>query len=226
VRVLLPLPEPASSSEAESAYTVVTRGLTVEGRADEFGLPTAPAHRFVSAGRLSVAHEGVTEYELIDVADGAAHTLALTVLRSTGMLSRLGMAYRPFPAGPLTPVEGLQMRGKTVTLHYALEVDCADPYALADDVLLPLETVASLGGGDRAASGHMLAVHGAQVSALHRVGGVLEVRVFNPTDTPAVVSFAGRSGWLVDLRGYPVAPFEATFELRPFGIATARLHDN
>ena len=100
VRVLLPLPEATDHSEAESAYTVVTRGLTAEGRADEFGLPTAPAHRFVSAGRLSVAHEGVTEYELIDVADGAAHTLALTVLRSTGMLSRLGMAYRPFPAGP------------------------------------------------------------------------------------------------------------------------------
>ena len=107
LRVLLPLPEPATVSEAESAYAVVTRGLTAEGRADEFGLPTAPAHRFVSAGRLSVAHEGVTEYELIDIADDAAHTLALTVLRSTGMLSRLGMAYRPFPAGPLTPVEGL-----------------------------------------------------------------------------------------------------------------------
>ena len=63
------------------------------------------------------------------------------MLRSTGMLSRLGMAYRPFPAGPLTPVEGLQMRGKPVTLRYALALDCADPYALADDVLLPLEAV-------------------------------------------------------------------------------------
>ena len=84
LRVLLPLPEPADHSEAESAYAVVRRGLTAEGRADEFGLPTAPAHRFVSAGGLTVAHEGVTEYELIDVADDAAHTLALTVLRSTG----------------------------------------------------------------------------------------------------------------------------------------------
>ncbi len=225
VRVLLPLPEATDHSEAESAYTVVTRGLTAEGRADEFGLPTAPAHRFVSAGRLSVAHEGVTEYELIDVADGAAHTLALTVLRSTGMLSRLGMAYRPFPAGPLTPVEGLQMRGKTISLRYALAVDCDDPYALADDVLLPLETVSSLGGGTRPPSGHELAVHGAQVSALHRVAGVLEVRVFNPTAEATVVSFAGRSGWLVDLRGYPQQPFEATIELGPFAIATVRLHD-
>ena len=230
LRVHLPLPEPATCSRAESAFTVVERGLTAEGRPDEFGLPTAPAQRFVTAGRLTVAHEGVCEYELIDVqgdGDGAAaRTLALTVLRSTGMLSRLGMTYRPFPAGPLTPVEGLQMRGKTVTLRYALALDCADPYALADDVLLPLEAVSSLGGGPRPASGSELTVDGAQVSALHRVAGVLEARVFNPTAAPTTVSVAGRSGWLVDLRGYPLQPFEGSFELGPFRIATARLRDD
>jgi len=204
---------------------VVTRGLTAEGRVDEFGLPTAPSNRFVTAGRLTVAHEGVCEYELVDIDDSGAKTLALTVLRSTGMLSRLGMAYRPFPAGPLTPVEGLQMRGKRVSLRYALALDCDDPYGLADDVLLPLETVASLGGGTRPASGSALAVHGAEVSALHRVGGVLEVRVFNPSEKPTVVSFPGRAGWLVDLRGYPREAFEGSFELRAFGIATARLRD-
>ena len=180
LRVHLPLPEPAQHSQAESAFTVVRRGLTAEGRPDEFGLPTAPANRFVSAGRLTVVHEGVCEYELIDIEGDAAHTMALTVLRSTGMLSRLGMAYRPFPAGPLTPVEGLQMRGKPVELRYALALDCEDPYQLADDVLLPLEPVLSLGGGPRPASGSEMVVHGAEVSALHRVAGVLEVRVFNP----------------------------------------------
>ncbi len=225
LRVHLPLPVPARHSHAESAFSVVTRGLTVEGRADEFGLPTAPSQRFVTAGRLTVAHEGVCEYELVDVGDDGARTLALTVLRSTGMLSRLGMAYRPFPAGPLTPVEGLQMRGKRITLRYALALDCDDPYRMADDVLLPLETVSSLGGGTRPASGTELAVHGAEVSALHRVGGVLEVRVFNPTAQPTVVSFPGRAGWLVDLRGYPLEAFEGSFDLRPFGIATARLRD-
>ena len=222
LRVHLPLPEPAQHSQAESAFTVVRRGLTAEGRPDEFGLPTAPSNRFVSAGRLTVVHEGVCEYELIDIEGDAAHTMALTVLRSTGMLSRLGMAYRPFPAGPLTPVEGLQMRGKHVELRYALALDCDDPYQLADDVLLPLEPVLSLGGGPRPASGSEMVVHGAEVSALHRVAGVLEVRVFNPTQSPAVVSFPGRTGWLVDLRGYPEASFEGSFELRPFGIATAR----
>jgi hypothetical protein len=223
VRVHLPLPEPAAESHAESAFTVVTRGLTAEGRVDEFGLPTAPAQRFVSAGRLTVAHEGVCEYELIDVEGGAAKTIALTVLRSTGMLSRLGMAYRPFPAGPMTPVEGLQMRGKRVTLRYALALDCEDPYSLADDVLLPLETTASLGGGTRPPSGTELTVDGAEVSALHRVAGALELRVYNPRPEATTVSIPGRSGWLVDLRGYPQEPFEGSFELRPFGIASARL---
>ena len=226
LRVNLPLPEPADQSRAESAFTVVTRGLTAEGRPDEFGLPTAPADRFVNAGRLTVVHEGVCEYELVDIEGDGAHTIALTVLRSTGMLSRLGMAYRPFPAGPLTPVEGLQMRGKQVELRYALALDCEDPHQLADDVLLPLEPVQSLGGGPRPASGSALAVHGAEISALHRVAGVLEIRVFNPTPRSTVVSFPGRAGWLVDLRGYPQEPFEGSFELRPFGIATARLRDD
>ncbi|HEY1830074.1 MAG TPA: hypothetical protein VGG38_07525 [Acidimicrobiales bacterium] len=223
LRVHLPLPEGASTSVAESAFTVVTRGLTAEGRADEFGLPTAPAQRFVSAGGLTVVHEGVCEYELIDIEDGAAKTLALTVLRSTGMLSRLGMAYRPFPAGPLTPVDGLQMTGKAVTLRYAIAQDCADPYALADDVLLPLEVVSTLGGGTREASGSALTVDGAQVSAVQRAGGEIELRLFNPTAQETTVELPGQSGWLMDLRGYPGQPFEGSFPLRPFGIATARL---
>ncbi len=223
LRVHLPLPDPAATSQAESAFTVVTRGLTAEGRPDELGLPTAPAHRFVTAGGMTVAHEGVCEYELIDIEDGTARTMALTVLRSTGMLSRLGMAYRPFPAGPLTPVDGLQMAGRAVSLRYAVALGCGDPYALADDVLLPLEVVSTLGGGNRAASGAALTVDGAQVSALRREGGTLELRVFNPTDAAATVSVPGRAGWLVDLRGYPLRPFEGSFDLRPFGIATVRL---
>jgi alpha-mannosidase len=227
LRVHLPLPEPAATSRAESAFTIVERGLTAEGRSDEIGLPTAPAHRFVSAGGLTVVHEGVCEYELIDIAPTAdgdkASTIALTVLRSTGMLSRLGMAYRPLPAGPLTAVDGLQMTGRRISLRYALAIGCADPYALAEDILLPLEVVSSLGGGTRPASGSELSVEGAEVSALRREGGILELRVFNPSPKSTAVTVHGHSGWLVDLRGYPESPFEGSFELRPFGIATARL---
>jgi mannosylglycerate hydrolase len=227
LRVHLPLPDPAPTSQAESAFAVVERGLTAEGRADEFGLPTAPALRFVSAGRLTVVHDGVCEYELVDISASTtgdvASTMALTVLRSTGMLSRHGMTYRPFAAGPLIPVEGLQMVGRPISLHYALAVDVEDPYAMADDVLVPLEVVDSPGGGTRRPSGSELSIRGAEVSAVRRQGGVREIRIFNPRPHPTTVTIDGQGGWLVDLRGYPDSPFEGSFGLRPFEIATVRL---
>jgi hypothetical protein len=104
-----------------------------------------------------------------------------------------------------------------------LAVGHDDPYALADDVLIPIDVVTALGGGTRPAAGNALSIEGAEVSAVRRENGVLEVRVFNPTPATATVALHGHSGWLVDLRGFPDRPFEGSFELRPFGIATARL---
>jgi hypothetical protein len=228
LRVHLPLPRPAATSQAECAFTVIERGLSAEGRADEVGIPTFPSHRFVSAGGLTVVHEGLLEYELVDLeesgggGDVRANTLALTLLRATGMLSRLGMSLRPLPAGPMMPIEGPQMLGP-VEVHYALAIDHGDPYALATEVLDPLLTTGSFGGGTRPARGSALNVRGAEVSAVVRRAGQLEVRVFNPGATAATVEIPGRSGWLVDLRGRPLAPFEGSFELRAQGIATARL---
>ncbi len=86
-------------------------------------------------------------------------------------------------------------------------------------------TTASFGGGRRPDRGSELAVGGAEVSAVRREAGRLEVRVFNPRATPTSVEIPGRSGWLVDLRGRPVAPFEGDFDLRGHGIATARLDE-
>jgi hypothetical protein len=226
VRVHLPLPEPAPGSEAECAFAVVHRGLDAEGRTDELGLPTFPSRRFVSAGGLTVAHEGLLEYELVDIegppSQRRARTMALTLLRSTGMLSRLGMAYRPLPAGPLTPVEGLQLRGRSLEARYALCVGCDDPYAMVDDVFVPLDVGYASGGGWRPAAGSALEVEGAEVSAVRRQAGMLEVRVFNPTPDATTVRMGARSGWLVDLRGRTLEPVDGSFELRPFGIATFR----
>ncbi|MCK4177880.1 glycoside hydrolase family 38 N-terminal domain-containing protein [Aciditerrimonas ferrireducens] len=230
LRVHFPLPEPASGSVAECAFGTVARGLSAEGRPEELGLPTFPSRRFVQAGGLTVVHDGLHEYELVDLAeeDGqpVAKGLALTLLRATGMLSRVGMATRPLPAGPLTPVEGLQMVGRTVEARYALCLAPLDPYELADDVLVPLEVVTGLGGGTRPARGQALAVHGAEVSALRRVHGGLELRVFNPRPAPTEVRLPGRRGWLVDLRGRPLEPFTEGLPLRAFGIATLWLPDD
>ncbi len=235
---------------------MVERGLSAEGGPNEWGLPTFPSRRFVQAGDLTVVHDGLLEYELVDIrtGDGAriepdhsaeapaladdarAHALALTLLRATGIISQGPMASRPMPAGPPTPVAGPQMIGPH-TLRYALQVGPADPYTLVDDAFLELAvadpakirgmaadrptpgTHAAPGDGD-GATGQALSVRGAEVSSVRRVGGRLEVRVWNPSDHDAIVELAGRSGWQVDLRGAPVAPFTETVDLGPWRIAT------
>ena len=214
------------------------RGLEAEGGPTEAPLPTYPALRFVQAGGLTVVHDGVAEYELVAIRDGQAHELALTLLRCTGMLSQVPMPTRPLPAGPLIRLEGPQLQ-KRLTRRYAVAVGDVDPFALADEVLVPLQVVEPSQGAelsepsdgpggsaaDLPAAGSALAVEGAVVSAVVREGGALIVRVFNPHDEPAEVHIDGRHGWLVDLRGRPLAPFEGSFTLRPWGIATAALSD-
>ncbi|HEY1634110.1 MAG TPA: glycoside hydrolase family 38 C-terminal domain-containing protein [Acidimicrobiales bacterium] len=225
LRALFRLPVPASASRAECAYGIVERGLDTEGGSDELAVPTFPSRRFVTAGGLTVVHEGLVEYELIDIDDGRARTLALTLLRATGVLSRPTISHRRSPAGPPLPVEGAQMLGP-IECRYAVCVEPVDPYALADDVLLPLLTTTAPGGGGRSPSGQCLAVDGAEVSAVRRDNGALEVRVFNPTDAATSVSLGGRSGDLVDLAGRPVGAFEGSFELGPRQLATARLSES
>jgi 2-O-(6-phospho-alpha-D-mannosyl)-D-glycerate hydrolase len=222
LRAWFPLPERADHSEAECAFTVVRRGLEAEGGPTERPMTTFPSRRFVRAGGLTVAHEGLLEYQLVDVARGTAGALALTLLRCTGMLSRGPMTMRPLPAGPEHPLEGPQLQGRQ-TLRYAVRVGAGDPYTLVDDAFVPLLVATGEGRGSVPDRGQALAVSGAEVSAVVRDGAALQVRVFNPTDAPTTVHLDGRRGWLVDLRGRPQQPFEDQFDLAPHRIATAVL---
>jgi mannosylglycerate hydrolase len=229
LRAHFPLPAPAASSRAETAFGTVERGLDAEGGPTEAPLPTYPALRFVQAGGFTIVHDGVAEYELVDIHEERAHELALTLLRCTGMLSQAPMPTRPLPAGPLIRMEGPQLQ-RRLTRCYAVAVGDVDPYALADEVLVPLRVVGppsprDAGHADLPTVGAALAVDGAVVSSVVRQDGALTVRVFNPRDEPAEVSIEGRRGWLVDLRGRPQAQFDGSFTLRPWGVATAALAD-
>ncbi len=101
--------------------------------------------------------------------------------------------------------------------------DVADAYAAVDDAFLPLLVTRSAGQGDAADAGTALTVTGAEVSAVRREAGQLEVRVFNPTPDAVTVRVDGHRGWLVDLRGRSLASWEGSFELGPWRIATAQL---
>lgn len=217
VRVLFPLPSPAEATEAECAFATVERG-EAEGGPRECALATYPARRFVIAGGLTVVHDGMMEHELLR----DEQALALTVLRCTGMLSKPFLPTRPNTAGPPLPLEGPQMIGP-VTLSYALSTGGVDPWAMADDVLVPLPVVRSAGTGHLPPSGSRLRVDGAEVSALRRRGGCIEVRLYNPSPATTTVRIPLHSGSFVELTGEEVGRWETEFELGPWKIANVRL---
>ena len=228
LRVHLPLPEPADHSVAECAYGTVHRGLTAEGGATEAGLPTFPSRRFVSAGGLLVAHDGLTEYELVDLegeGDGArARELAITVIRSIGIISQGPMAMRAVPAGPHTLTPKAQMPGRH-EVAFVLHLGDRDPYAVADEAFTPVPTARfpGTGGlGDPDATGQALQITGAEVTALRRTDdGRLELRVVNPSAQPTTLTVADRTGQPVDLRGTPNGErFDGSATLAPWKIAT------
>jgi mannosylglycerate hydrolase len=105
VRVHVPLREPADRSYAEGQFGIVERGLEPEGGYGEVAIPTYPAAAFVAAGGVALLLDHVTEYEV------AGDELALTVLRSTGLISRIHHPWREDPAGPAMPIPAAQMRG-------------------------------------------------------------------------------------------------------------------
>jgi mannosylglycerate hydrolase len=118
VRVHVPLREPAETSLAEGQFAIVQRGSEPEGGYGEVALATYPASAFVAAGGVTVLLEHVTEYELLD------DELALTVLRSTGLISRNDNRYREDPAGPSLPIPDAQLHGPwTFSFAYLPSID-------------------------------------------------------------------------------------------------------
>jgi alpha-mannosidase len=207
VRLHVPLRQRASHSFAEGQYAVVQRGLVAEGGHGEMPLPTFPASSFVSAGGVALLLEHVSEYELLD-----GRELALTVLRSTGWISRNTNPYREEPAGPELAIPDAQMRGRH-TFSFAIyphEGARPGPDVLeqAERYRLPFLTTGGAGDAGELAQAEGIALEGDGVvlTALRRTGDGLEARVVNETDEPA----AARLG-------------EERFELRPWEIRTVPL---
>ncbi|MGV9330071.1 glycoside hydrolase family 38 N-terminal domain-containing protein [Streptosporangium sandarakinum] len=113
VRWHAPLRPGAAESFAEGQLSVTRRGTAAEGGCGEEPLPTFPAEGFVAAGGLAVLLDQVTEYEL------TGGELALTLLRSVGLLSRNRNAYRDEPAGPQIATPDAQCPGPAV-LRFAV----------------------------------------------------------------------------------------------------------
>lgn len=126
LRVLFPTPVQTEHSNALGQFEVVRRpvGLPREelerspGPDEEMAVNTYPHHAFVDvndgAKGLAVLSRGLTEYEVIPGDEGV--TIALTLLRSVGWLSRDDLQTRYGNAGPSLPTPDAQCIG-----HYVFE---------------------------------------------------------------------------------------------------------
>ncbi len=235
LRVHFPLPSRCDHSVAECAYAQVRRPLHAEGGPNEWGVATFPSRRFVRAGGLFIGHEGLCEYQLVELSGEAAdpHTtageLALTLVRSTGWLSRGPMPSRPLPAGPEIRLRGAQTR-KFLTLRYVVALDPEgelDPYELSDRAWNPLPVVHSDGGGSLEPVGTHLQVRGAAVDAILPARtsdhGALTIRVHEPAGVVGELVIEGRRGVVVDLTGEVLGPFDGHMTLRPHQMVTLQL---
>jgi alpha-mannosidase len=237
VRLIVPLPRGAGVSHAEGQFAVVERGMAGEGGYHEEPLATYPAHGWVDAGGIALLLDHLSEYELTD--DGRA--LALTVLRSIGLISRNDNPYRQDPAGPEIAIPNAQMRGRwRMTFAIAPHAgDWADGRVPAAAERYRHELVSAHGSAPAdlawppgGAGVEAFAVDGepVELSALRRRDGWIEARVVNLS--PGARTAVLRGGILeareASLRGEAGGPIEVAegavrLELGPAEIRTVQL---
>ena len=239
VRWHVPLPGPTDHSSAEGQFAVVDRGLIEEAGHGEVPTPTFPAHGFVHAAGVSVLLDHVTEYELVD-----GRELALTVLRSTGLISRNDNPFREDPAGPEVPVPGAQLLGPWrfgfALLPHAGSWQRAGILAASEAYHHPFLSARgaarSLGTTTPAAppaGGFQLSGEGVVLSALRRRDDWLEIRVVAEHPAPTTAVLSARAPFMaareVDLLGragaeLPIQPDGSILvELGPWEIRTIQL---
>lgn len=232
LRFHVPLPRTAASSFAEGQFGVTERSGAPEGGWGEVPLATYPARGFVDAGGLAVLLDHVSEYEVVEECE-----LALTVLRSTGLISRSANPSRDDPAGPQIAIPAAQLRGPW-SFGFALYPhegtwDEADVSRWAERYHHPF--VAAAGTGARelplgTGAGIRIEGRGVVLSALRRRGEALELRVvcLRPEATTATIVGSFTDARAADLLGQPgdrlpVEAGELRLELGPWEIRTVML---
>ncbi len=115
LRVLFPTETQAKTCVADSVFDVVERPVRPKEQDDWFQpvAPTYPMRSFVSASSkkrgLSLATKGLLEFEMLEESGG---TIALTLLRSVGWLSKTNLTTRNGAAGPYLETPGAQCIGE------------------------------------------------------------------------------------------------------------------
>ncbi|RJP66977.1 MAG: hypothetical protein C4532_15270 [Candidatus Abyssobacteria bacterium SURF_17] len=202
LRALFSAPFEASEVNVESAFCVVKRSCIVEPGEGHFEKPTGagPQKTFscIENGSVGMAlfNRGIPEIEAAADKDGTS--LALTLVRSIGWLSRDDMVVRPAAAGPQLAVPGAQAKGPH-TFEYAFTsyqgsyteaniVAHAHAYAFPPIAIITNRHKGSIRGGTSLAvvDNPNIVVSAVEAS---RLKGAYVARLYNATGSPQETRF-------------------------------------
>jgi len=206
LRALFPLGEPVHGSFAQGHFDVAQRPISADCGGDgwpETNPRTMPQQGWVaveaSERSLMIANRGLPEYEVLRDERG---TIALTIMRAVGWLSRDDLLSRHGGAGPSTPTPDAQCPGFTrveyAIIPYAGSWQDAHANRVAEEYLIPLQGVETdRHAGDLPASAgtaELLGDHCLEMSACKRTetGDALLLRFWNTCTEPS------RAGLRVD----------------------------
>jgi alpha-mannosidase len=211
LRVHFPSGIQTDVSKADQHFGVIARPIALPqwDRATwaEEPMGTYPQKAFVSVDDgsrgLTIGNTGLPEYEALDTPDGA--TIAVTLLRCVGWLSRSDISSRRGGAGPQIRTPGAQLHGRHVFDYCIIPHDgdwqAAGAHTLAYQRLRPMRARWSRHGlGRIEAEGSLLKVDSPafNVSAIKRAedGDGVIVRLYNITNdnAEASVELAGFEG--------------------------------
>jgi hypothetical protein len=249
LRLCVRAPFRATRFEVESAFEVAERPIAPAP--DAFGSDrpaerpsgATPQRGFATVGdgrsALTVASRGSAEVEAVPEVDGTT-SLAVTVLRAVGWLSRDDLAARPGHAGPALATPGAQAQGRQrCELSLRLHAD-GDPGRVAEAQRYVAPPLLFAGGGAEGALGdgdRLLELDDPEVvvSALEpRADRGPELRLVNVSARArrVRVRWHGRGAGIerVDLRGEALPggvlslgpDRRASLDLRPWEIAALR----
>ncbi|MHB1007563.1 MAG: alpha-mannosidase [Chloroflexota bacterium] len=198
LRALFPTRIQVDHSHAEAQFATIERPVRLPGAKAtwlESPIGTYPQFRFVDVSDgevgLAIANRGLPEYEVLPGRDGVS--IALTLLRCVGWLSRDDLPTRRGGAGPALPTPGAQLLG-THTFDYALLPHAGDweqVLAQAHAFASPLRTVGTplhLGSLPSGASFVSIQPASLVLSAVKDAedGDGVIVRLYNPSTAHAL----------------------------------------
>ena len=226
-RLLLPwCDDSAVSTFSDTAFAFTERPVRLaqipaEASRREMPVVVQPSLSTVVAGPLAVLHRALHEHEVVQ--HEGRQSLALTLVRSVGWLSRRDLRTRGVGAGPDLPTPGAQCLGELVSEFQllALAQGAAAHTALAAAQQMRRPPLLLRGHGARWAAAVDIGNRAVMTSSVRRlVGGVLELRLWNPTAEPQMIALDPRQWDVVFADGRPSpGPVD---RVAPFAIHTVR----